>query len=222
MAKDLAAFANHLGGSGLIGVVELDATVAHYKGLSKAEVTSLKRSVEEAVRDRCSPHPVADIVPIPIPNSDRFVLAVNVPPSLALIGVTVKAPSDPRCRECAHRETGQSTYAFPVRTTTQTNYLEPEQLPMYMTAEVRRTALLLGRIPADGEVVLHLPFDPPDKLGKTVRFARLDEERNFFAISEVDDQGKRLHPRHYPLDQVHTVHAGSVDGTWIIYLKAYP
>lgn len=217
IAKDVAAFANHLGGTVLVGAIEDSVANCRYKGLPETEASKTKRAVEEAVRDRCSPHPVVDAAPIRLPGTDRYVLAVNVLPSLALVGVKVIAP--PR-GQCPAVETGEPAFVFPLRTTTQTVYLEPEQLPMYMSADLRRVVLLLGRIASEAKIVIH-QAGPRDELGQTGHFGEVDEARNIFTYSVIHNTAGRVGPYNMPLDQVLTAHAGNPSGTWVIYMKPY-
>ena len=89
-AKDVAAFANHLGGTLLVGAEEHLGRVKEYHPLSEADVSAVQSTISMAVRDRCSPHPVVE--PARIPYDGRFILAVNVAPELsALVGVSVTA-----------------------------------------------------------------------------------------------------------------------------------
>lgn len=200
-----------------MGAIEDGVGSCRYKGLAESEAAQLKKAIEEAVRDRCSPHPVVDVAPIRVPGTDKLVVAINVPPSLALIGVKVMAP--PRDK-CAAVETGEPAYIFPLRTTTQTVYLEPEQLPMYMTPEVRRVVLLLGRISSGANIIVH-QAGPRDELGETGQFGEVDEGRNIFTYTVSDKAGGRAGPYNMPLDQVLTAHAGHRPGSWIIYMKPY-
>jgi predicted HTH transcriptional regulator len=63
--KDVAAMANAMGGTILVGAQEAASALKIYIPLSTEEADSTIRSIEEAVRDRCSPSPVVATTRIP-------------------------------------------------------------------------------------------------------------------------------------------------------------
>jgi len=66
LAKDVAAFANAFGGVVLVGAVEDEQThtLKEYSPLPRAVADKLTTAYELAVRDRCDPPPLVDIVPV--------------------------------------------------------------------------------------------------------------------------------------------------------------
>lgn len=137
LAKDIAAFANHLGGTILVGGEERDHALNSWIPLTQTEAGEARRDYEEAVRDFCSPRPQLRCEPIPEGNG--FVLAVNVPalPD-RLVGVRGSRGSD--------------CWSFPYRAATQTIFLMPEQLPLYADSRTRRALIILTSIPTDERV----------------------------------------------------------------------
>ena len=140
MAKDVAAFANAIGGTILVGIQEghPSGTVARYAPLSDDEATAHTKAIQEAVDHRCRPRPLVQIERIPC--NSLVVLAVNVwpyPPGC----VAVLAEADPSA------DHGGKSWVFPLRLNESTTYLEPEQLSMLMDPKVRRIAILLSHIP---------------------------------------------------------------------------
>ncbi|MCA9624712.1 MAG: ATP-binding protein [Myxococcales bacterium] len=128
-AKDVALFANGLGGVLLIGASD-HAGRLDYPGLKGQTATDVVRIYEQAAKDHCSPNPVVDIIPIQV-SPELVVVAVNVDPFLdGLVG--------------AKRE--RDTWIFPIRIASQTRLLMPEELPMYMNQQARRSTVLLSRI----------------------------------------------------------------------------
>ena len=146
-AKDVAAFANYLGGTLLIGVEEEHGCVKEYHPLTAKDVDAVQTAFSKAVGYRCAPPPVVDSARIR--HEGGFVLALNVWPHLsALVGVKVDA----------HKPTegyGGTSYAFPIRTLTDTIFLTAEQLPMFMQPSVRRAVVLLQSIPKGARIVIH-------------------------------------------------------------------
>jgi len=63
MALDVAAFANTLGGTILIGAAEKPGhqRLGRYLPLEERTAADLGRAYDEAIRDRCSPKPLAEI-----------------------------------------------------------------------------------------------------------------------------------------------------------------
>src|SRR5687767_2893109 len=59
-AKDIAAFANSLGGTILVGGIEQNGVVAHYKDLARDTCAKARRSYEDAARDWCFVTPTVD------------------------------------------------------------------------------------------------------------------------------------------------------------------
>jgi hypothetical protein len=148
LAKDVAAFANSVGGTILVGAVPNGETLAIYKPMTKEQSAKAMRDYDEAVRDLCAPKPLVETHEIP--KDDGFVLAVNVwafpgQPVGVLVG-----------------EKSAGTYRFPLRSGAQTVNLAPDQLPMMMLPEVRRVAILLSQIPKEDRGSVKLICEPPD------------------------------------------------------------
>lgn len=135
-AKDLAAFANALGGVVLVGAAHDDHTgVLTYPGLQNQSVGEVKETYDKAAA-MCSPRPWLDAVPVTAPCGAQLV-AVNVEPQIHQI---IAAPAGPK--------TGADhAWKFPLRVGAETDFLRPEELPMYMDRDVRRAYLLLMKIP---------------------------------------------------------------------------
>jgi hypothetical protein len=145
-AKDVAAFANHLGGTLLVGAKEQNGRVRAYCPLTEKALNAAQAEFSQAIRDRCSPSPVANIARIAC--GDGFVLAINVDPHLtALVGVRISAhkPSEGY---------GGDSYVFPVRTVSDTVCLTPEQVPMFIQPAIRRAVVLLQSIPDGAQILI--------------------------------------------------------------------
>lgn len=192
-AKDVAAFANHLGGTIVVGAVEVKMHLQAYSGLEPAEAARVRREYSEAITQRCDPHPRFDFEEYPCPGAtDRVVVAVNVWPSLLLVGVWVTAHKPTEGYE------GHS-FVFPVRAGTDADYLTPGQLAMYMTPQVRRVAVMLSRLEPGTKVTIRMLGASPQVLA----FEQLHEEQNLVSFSEKSGTGDRS--RHLPLDRILTV-----------------
>ena len=141
-AKHVAALANARGGALIFGAVHDQQTgqLVKYIGI---DVGKTDEVVSQAVKERCSPAPV--YLASAREYEGKGVLVVNVEPTLsgALIGVRVPS-KDPDYKGPA--------WVFPVRVGSQTKYLDPGELPMYVDARLRRAVVLLGQIPRNDRV----------------------------------------------------------------------
>jgi hypothetical protein len=194
-AKDVAAFANHLGGTLLVGVREVDGQLEAYVGMPMADAGACRDSYSKAVADRCQPRPSIDFEEYDDPNdATKQIVAINVQPSLSLVGVRV----------AAHRPTegwGGDSYVFPVRSGTDARYLEPGQLPMFMTPQIRRCAIMLSRISAAAPVnVIY------ENTNKKHSFVGVVEEDNVVTLNLTDGNTGRTMARVIPLDLIRSVY----------------
>jgi len=140
--KDIAAFANALGGVLLIGAAEHGGQLA-YPGVRGQTADDVK-TIYEGAAGLCSPAAVVDVVPIP-QQAGAPVVAINVDPSVDAVVAAPARDHDRHGRERKH----DIAWVFPRRVASQTEYLQPEVLPMYMNREVRRAVVLLSRIPTN-------------------------------------------------------------------------
>lgn len=133
LAKDVAAFANGVGGTILIGVEREGERLKAFRPLARDASAKTMSGFDEAVRDWCSPKPLVEIHEIE--QAGGCVVAVNV---WAFPGQAVGVRDGNRSK---------ARYFFPLRSGANTVYLTPEQLPMIMLPEIRRIAILLSQIP---------------------------------------------------------------------------
>ena len=146
LAKDVAAFANHLGGVVLLGAFERPDGVPSLQGLPPDEVKALASAYEEVARDRCRPSPLVTCSRIPWKNGSEM-LAVNVQAQLALVGAQfyasrkdTKNPDGPLVVSAAN------AWQFPMRVGKDNVPLPLEQAIMHMSAHARRVVILLTSI----------------------------------------------------------------------------
>ena len=153
IAKDVAAFANGMGGTILIGAEEdeRDGTLLSYPGVTDAQARELTEIIGEIVEKRCFPRPLIDVMRVM--HASTMTLAVNVWPFFGqIVGVSVTGAGENDYR-------GDKAYVYPMRLIDHTTYLTAEQVPMFMLPEVRRTLALLTAIP---------PLNPSDR-GRLVK-----------------------------------------------------
>lgn len=215
-AKDVAAFANHLGGTLLIGACEKDGHLDAYKGMSLSEAGDVRDAYSKAVEQKCQPRPRLDFEEFPAPGDPaNRIVAVNVWPSLLLVGVKIEA----------HKPAegyGGASFVYPVRSGTDATYLEPTQIAMYMTPHVRRIAVLLSKVPKGTMVAIKRPagYDYHEY------HARLDEvleEQNVATFLEPGGTGRPV--QRIPLDRITTLFEDwdpdRKKATWRLYVELW-
>lgn len=175
-AKDIAAFANALGGVLLIGADDQSTpTMLQYPGVAGQTVADVKRIYEEA-GILCSPAQNVDVVPIKGPRNVDLV-AVNIDASIDQV---VASPG-------GHQTTGilTSLWRFPIRRASQTDDLAPQDLAMFMNRQARRAFLLLSEIPVAQreKVAIYYPKSSAFAFEYSLRLADVPRERNHFVLA---------------------------------------
>jgi hypothetical protein len=199
-AKDVAAFANHLGGTLLIGACEKHGRVKAYVGMRPEEAGAVRDDYSKSVADRCKPRPTIDFEEYDDPDDPaKRIVAINVQPSLNLVGVEVSADK-------GKEGYGGAAYVFPVRIGIDARYLEPGQLAMFMTPKIRRIAVMVARIPPNAQVML----SPDNKSRMDCTFVGMSEDENIFTVITNIKVTVR-----YPPDMVESVYQ-TIDGKWCI------
>lgn len=142
LAKDVAAFANGLGGTILVGGVGGDNLV-RFEPLERSAAHAAARGYDEAVRDRCSPAPMFTVDEINLEAGTAVVLAINVWPFPGqLVGVRLKREEVSCGGRGSHHD---GAFLFPVRVGTHTKFVTPEQIPMFVDPHARRIAISLSQ-----------------------------------------------------------------------------
>lgn len=198
LAKDVAAFANALGGSLIIGTNKDGAALLCYPGVSREHADSLVKALVSVHDSYLSPRPIAEPQIFAADEPGNVILIVNVWPY----------PDQP---------VGAKTYdgnawRFPVRVGDQTRYLEPAMLPMLTNARVRRTVIFLESIATgdDGKIVQVFWRHPGNKTKAApssliLRVAAIEPEANRI-ILETMQPAPSPEPRAIvPIDDIEAV-----------------
>jgi hypothetical protein len=179
LAKDVAAFANSLGGTILVGAKQDPATgtCSKHCPFAPALATEFERVLRDALKTRCRPTPLVqcDVIPFEV----DVMVAVNV---WAFPGqaVAVEVLGDKE-----RGGYGGATYVFPIRVLSHTNYLPVEQTPMLMSADVRRTAILLSTLKKGEKITAHPRIVVSEERGARafpVTFVSVDEMKNCLTL----------------------------------------
>jgi hypothetical protein len=213
LAKDVAAFANHLGGCLLIGATETDGRVGAYDGIPPGLADRLQTSYSQAVAQRCSPKPVLDFARFDAGKEGRVVLAVFVEPYVGghPVGVEVKRGEKP------------NAYAFPIRSGKDAVYLLPEQLAMFSEPKLRRLFVMMSAIPIGSRLKVSSVIyqgQPPEVFFGTLR--ELSLERNvvlfdrFLSVGPMNAEvpkamGPQTEQKLIAFDQIRSVFRGTHD-----------
>lgn len=204
LAKDVAAFANSVGGTILVGAHEgASNTLGRYAPMTEDLAGTLRDAYNKAVGARCEPAPIID--PILIPRDGGWLVAVNVWPFPSqAVGVSTRDPK--------HGGVGDNGWAFPLRTGIHTAFLKPGQLPMLMIPEVRRVAALLEQIPPEARKNVQVFWRSPRQVGSTLEgpFLSLVEVRSMENVAIFANQNPRpvadlTKGLHVPLDAIENV-----------------
>jgi Putative DNA-binding domain len=216
LAKDVAAFANASGGVILVGVAQNDGKRIP---MSAGEATSVTEAYSQAVKQRCRPCPTIDPRVLDVGSEQdgdpdkRFVVAVNVWPFPGqVVGVTCEV----KTRKGGASDLGEA-FKFPIRVGTHTDYLTPEVLPMLLSPDVRRMAILLDQIPqserAGVKVIARFHFRGTNGRVLFVRSREIELKSVDAMRNSVVGEMKESDPRGLviPLDSVEKVwHSGKV------------
>ncbi len=147
LAKDVAALANTLGGTVLVGADSSASILTGCPGISAFHASALETAYEEAVKNRCVPPPRIAFQRFPIQGSANVALAVYVWPSpVAPVGVSVKQTGGGKLVDEA--------WCFPWRANSHTKYLRPDQFGSLQDMDTRQTAALLVGITEDDAVLI--------------------------------------------------------------------
>jgi len=201
-AKDVAAFANHLGGTLLIGADHNNGAIT-YVPMSASDAEAVQDCYSASVKARCSPRPVMDFTQFPV--SGGVVVAVNVWPSVAQL-IAVKAHADKKQNDGDPKPNegyGGEAWVFPVRVGNHSIYIVPENA-MYMLPDVRRKALLPQAIPKDVPITISFRFLTGGESGGSAAFQllRVEEATNSVVFKQANTGAEVA----YPLDQVELIY----------------
>jgi hypothetical protein len=213
LAKDVAAFANHYGGTLLIGAEEEHEQVKQYHPMTIDTLRAAEAAFHSAVTLLCSPKPQLNYARFE--KDSGWVLAVNVWPSIAtIIGVKVLADK----QRCGY---GADAYVFPVRIVNHSDTITPAEFPMHMLPALRRTLLLLYAIPTRALITLFTPSPSGnsafDNSTNGYRLSRIDEPRNVAVFMSGDNRERRV-----ALDAVLRVHCDKEEETderWTVTIQ---
>jgi hypothetical protein len=215
LAKDIAAFANHVGGTILVGASEQANGAAVLFGVTSADASRLAREYENAAKDKCRPRPLVGIEQIPIENG-KVVVAVNVEPfPLALVGAMFYAPDkNGKPQTC-------DAWRFAVRVGKHNVPLQPDQIAMFMEPRTRRIVTLLERIPEPQRtsvILVYVPGNGGIAHSLPIQLIGVDVMQN--ALTFTESRGGIQGNHRVPLDDVEAVWEGK-RGEWQIKVGGY-
>lgn len=217
LAKDIAAFANHLGGVVLHGAFERNGGTPALRGLPPDEVTELANAYEKVARDRCRPTPLIACTRIPW-NDGSEILSVNVQAYAGLVGAQFYASrKDAKDPDGPLMVSAANAWQFPIRVGKDNVALPLEQAIMHMSTHARRTAILLASIPDPNQVKIslrrrdemHIPWDAALK--------DVSIERN---LANLTLKGSMYSSHAIPLEDIEAVWSGE-DGFWYIRISGF-
>lgn len=203
LAKDVAAMANHLGGTILVGAVEgADGLLERWNALDASTAAEVQTAYERAAMRFLSPRPRIGALRIAIPGGEC--VAVNVEPH---VDGVVGARADARI---------EHTWRYPLRVGKETRWMTPEEVAL-MTPQTRKALVMLSRLNR-GDLILKvretlLSGTKHDQ--SNARFESVNADDNVVAFRLAGDR----EPTFYPLDLVKTVYREE-DG-WIVVFDSF-
>jgi hypothetical protein len=163
LAKDMAAFANALGGTVLVGASERSDTLGRKTGRIEAFVPladeqAIIKAATSAARDLCQPAITVEPEVIKLTRDEQRTLVDKPLQSVAtLVALNVHPLVASPSGVAACDSTGMriaDAYRFPLRFLEGTKWLKPEELAFHMNSHERRIYLLLVRLPRDRDVLV--------------------------------------------------------------------
>lgn len=192
LASDVAAFANAMGGVILVGVTESDGhDIVDVHGIRGQTFAEVQAAYEKAAADFCSPS--ISLSTIPIERDGLQFAAVHIDPFEDQM-VGARAPSRNKTGAEVVSENG---WVFPIRAGGRNTFVSPTEMVMHMNRQVRRSVLMLNRIPANERNRILLFSAHQIGLGSNfgsredaVRFDGVDLERNGAVFSTAEGNGR--------------------------------
>jgi len=211
LAKDIAAFANHLGGVILVGASEQPNGLPNHHGLPPAKVAELVHAYDMAGRDKCRPSPLVTCDPIKWDNG-REILAVNV---AAYAGGLVGA----RFYELNSMGAPQpaDAWQFHMRVGKHNSPLPLEQAIMHMSSQARRTAIFLSAIGEGQKIKLALRRGKGVQIPWDAVLARYSIAENF---AEIKLTGEMYSTHGIPFEDIEAVWLGG-DSFWHVRISGF-
>jgi hypothetical protein len=212
-AKDIAAFANAMGGVIVVGVHEKADSYSRNL-LPTGAAYQAARDYEDAARDLLSPRPVLDAVVVRNPEDESLaLLAVNVEPFPGqLIGARIAKTHG---------------WRYPIRTAARhCTFLDPERAMIYSDPRTRKAAILLASIEAAATKSVYVQLmdrvEIPELECNTevllsAELRNVDVTTNTVTLAVRLADNSEIVTVHAPLEDVVAVWKAS--GTWMIRLN---
>ena len=175
IAKDVCAFANHLGGTIIVGAQEGkkadQGRIVAFVPLTDPSPGELVTHVDRAIKLYCLPVPIANAIEIPLDDAQVSAILQRTGPAASIVAINVQpALNTPvgclscsdECKEC---KTGGAlcsckgkaipdAYRFPIRTIESARFLRPDELAKTMNIAERRALLELQAIECEPKILV--------------------------------------------------------------------
>lgn len=161
LAKDMAAFANALGGTILVGASEQNDSLKRKTGRIEAFIPNIDdqkliKAATTAAREFCQPTITVEPEVIKLTESEQAnVVKKPLSQDATLVALNVHPLVASPCAVAACDAAGAriaNAYRFPLRFLEGTKWLKPEELAFHMNSHERRIYLLLAQMPCDQQI----------------------------------------------------------------------
>lgn len=174
IAKDVCAFANHLGGTIVVGAHEDKGTrkglIAKFEELKDPSPGELVKDIERAIRLYCTPLPSANAIVISLSDAQvteilnrastsASIVAINVEPGFNTpYGCRSCSETCKQCKDAGHVCTCSGkeiadAYRFPIRFIEGTRFLRPDELAKTMNVAERRALFELQPLHEEEKII---------------------------------------------------------------------
>lgn len=202
LAKDIAAFANQLGGTILVGMQESNEGLAvKWFPMTASVAAEVQTAYERAALEHLSPRPRVQAARIPIKGGEC--IAVNIEP---YVDGVVAARADAK---------NPHVWRFPIRIGKECKWLTPEEVAL-MTPETRKAIVMLSRINYGARIVKlrEVSTKGASMDSSELRFGEVRDGDNALRLLLSDDRVTS-----YPLDMVRSVYRD--EHGWHIVMHAF-
>lgn len=201
LAKDIAAFANQLGGTILVGMQESnEGLAAKWFPMSPSVAAEVQTAYERAALEHLSPRPRVQAARIAIEGGEC--VAVNIEPYVDGVVAARARKEAPEWR-------------FPIRIGKECKWLTPEEVAL-MTPQTRKAIVMLSRIEHGARIVKlrEVSVKGGSMDSSELRFGEVCEGDNALRLLLSDDRVTS-----YPLDMVRSVYRD--EHGWYIVMHAF-
>lgn len=207
IAKDVTAFANHLGGTIAVGVVEGSGDrrgrAARLAPLSSPGAGQLITDVDRAVKLHCLPVPIVDAVEIPLSTEQVTEILGRTEAATSIVAINVRPSLNTpvACGVCDKNGSKiDHAWRFPVRTIESVRFLRPEEIAMAMNVNERKALLQLQQLVDEPKLTVWFNTQAGTRgVSRPCRIVHLDPAVMICTLEMIQPEGSKVAQAEIPL-----------------------